>query len=64
MKWLNDFVNTDGITIKEYCDVMTETGSKVEGYEVMASDVDNVFVGRITKITPHENSDHLQICML
>ena len=64
MKWLNDFVNTDGIAIKEYCDVMTETGSKVEGYEVMASDVDNVFVGRITKITPHENSDHLQICML
>lgn len=64
IKWLNDFVNTDGIDIKEYCDVMTETGSKVEGYETIASDIDNVFVGRITKITPHENSDHLQICML
>ncbi len=64
MKWLNDFVNTDGIDTKKYCDVMTETGSKVEGYAAMASDVGNVFVGRITKITPHENSDHLQICML
>ena len=26
IKWLNDFVNTDGIEIKEYCDRMTDTG--------------------------------------
>ncbi len=64
MKWLNDFVSTEGIDIKKYCDVMTETGSKVEGYEEMASEIENVFVGRITKVEPHENSDHLVICQL
>ncbi len=64
MKWLSDFVNTDGINIKQYCDRMTDTGSKVEGYEILGEDIENVVVGKITKITKHENSDHLQICML
>ena len=64
MKWLSDFVDVSDVNIKDYCDKMTDTGSKVEGYEVIANDVENVVVGRITKISKHENSDHLQICML
>ncbi len=62
--WLADFVNVSDIENKAYCDRMTDTGSKVEGFEVLGDDIENVVVGRITKITPHENSDHLQICML
>ncbi len=64
MKWLADFTDVSDVNIKEYCDRMTDTGSKVEGYETLAEDIENVVVGRITKITKHENSDHLQICML
>ena len=64
MKWLSDFVSVSDVNIKDYCDKMTDTGSKVEGYEVIADDVQNVVVGRITKISKHENSDHLQICQL
>ena len=64
MNWLSDFVSTEGITSREYCDRMTDTGSKVEGYEALGQDIDNVVVGKIVKITPHENSDHLQICMI
>ena len=52
MNWLSDFVSTEGIAIKAYCDRMTDTGSKVEGYEVFGGDIENVVVGRITKITP------------
>ncbi|MBR6709384.1 MAG: phenylalanine--tRNA ligase subunit beta [Clostridia bacterium] len=63
-KWLADFVNVSDIENKAYCDRMTDTGSKVEGFEVLAEDIENVLVGRITTITPHENSDHLQICMI
>ncbi|MBQ7789000.1 MAG: phenylalanine--tRNA ligase subunit beta [Clostridia bacterium] len=63
-KWLTDYVNVTEVENKAYCDRMTDTGSKVEGFEVLASDIDNVVVGKITKITKHENSDHLQICML
>lgn len=64
INWLNDFVNTEGISIKEFCDRMTYTGSKVESYTTLGSDIVNVVVGKITKITKHPDSDHLQICML
>lgn len=63
-KWLTDYVDVTEVNNKDYCDRMTDTGSKVEGFEVLASDIENVVVGKITKITKHENSDHLQICML
>lgn len=63
-KWLTDYVDVTEVNNKDYCDRMTDTGSKVEGFEVLACDIENVVVGKITKITKHENSDHLQICML
>jgi len=64
MKWLADFTDVSDIHIKDYCDRMTATGSKVEGYETLAADIENVVVGRIRSIAPHENSDHLQICQV
>ena len=64
MKWLSDYVNVGDVNIKDYCDRMTDTGSKVEGYEILGDDISNVVIGKIVKITPHENSDHLQVCQL
>ena len=62
--WLADYVDVNDINAKDYCDRMTDTGSKVEGYEVLAEDIENVLVARIVDIKPHENSDHLQICQV
>ncbi len=62
--WLSDFVDVSDIDIKDYCDRMTDTGSKVEGYEVLGEDIENVVVAKILSIAPHENSDHLQICQV
>ena len=64
LKWLHDFTNTDGITTKEYCDRMTDTGSKVEGYEVLGEDIQNVVVGKVVSMERHPNSDHLWICQI
>lgn len=64
MKWLADFVDVSDIDIKSYCDRMTLTGSKVEGYTVMGADIENVVVARIKKLAPHPDSDHLQICTM
>ncbi len=64
MNWANDFVNVKDIPIKDYCDKLTDTGSKVEGYEAFGEDIENVVVGKIVKITPHPDSDHLQVCMI
>ncbi|MBE6672682.1 MAG: phenylalanine--tRNA ligase subunit beta [Ruminococcaceae bacterium] len=63
-EWLSEFTDIGGISAKEYSDRMTDTGSKVEGFELLGEDIENVVVGKIVKITPHENSDHLQICQL
>ncbi len=64
MKWLSDFVDVSDISIKDYCDKMTLTGSKVEGFEIMGEEIENVIVARIKAIAPHPDSDHLQICQM
>ena len=62
--WLSDFVDVSDISTKDYCDRMTDTGSKVECFEELGENIENVVVAKILKITPHENSDHLQICQV
>ena len=64
MNWLSDFVKADDIEIKEYCDAMTESGSKVEGYEVLGDEIENVRVGLITKIEQHPDAERLVICQV
>jgi len=63
--WLHDYIDTDKITdVKKYCDRMTDTGSKVEGYEVLAGDVTNVKIGKVVAMERHPDSDHLWICQI
>ena len=62
--WLSDYVNTDGIDNKTYCDRLTITGSKVEGFEVLGDDIENVVVARVTAMEKHPDSDHLWVCRL
>lgn len=64
MKWLADFMDVGDIAIKDYCDRMTMTGSKVEGYTVGGSEIEHVVVARIKSIQKHPDSDHLQICQM
>jgi len=64
LEWLKEFTDIGSTGVKEYCDRMTDTGSKVEGYELLGEEIVNVKVGRITAIEKNENSDHLQNCTL
>ena len=64
MKWLSDFVDVKDVDVKAYCDRMTDTGSKVEGYEIMGKEIENVKVARIVSLEKHPDSDHLQICQM
>jgi phenylalanyl-tRNA synthetase beta chain len=63
MKWLADYVKVD-VPVKEYCHVLTMTGSKVEGYTIEGKEISNVVVGKILSVVPHENSDHLVVCQV
>ncbi len=62
MKWLADYTDVSDITIKDYCDRMTMSGSKVEGYETLGADISGVVCGRILEITRHPNAERLVIC--
>ena len=62
--WLADFVDVSDIGNKEYSDRLTITGSKVEGFEVLGEDIENVVVAKVTAMEKHPDSDHLWICKL
>ncbi len=64
MNWLSDFVDVKDIDIKAFCDRMTDTGSKVEGYEILGKDIENIIVSRVVKMEKHPDSDHLWICQV
>ena len=64
MKWLADYVDVSDVDIKDYCDRMTDTGSKVEGFEVLAEEISNVRIGKVLAMERHPDSDHLWICQL
>ena len=61
IKWLKDYVDID-LPAKELCSRLTMTGSKVEGFWQEGEEIRGVVVGRLLKVVPHENSDHLLVC--
>ena len=62
MKWLSDYVDIGDMSIKDFCQGITMSGSKVESYETEGSEISKVVVGKILDVKPHENSDHLVVC--
>lgn len=61
MSWLNDYMDID-VTPKEYSDRMTMTGSKVEGFENIGEEVENVVAAKVLTCVDHPDSDHLHVC--
>lgn len=62
-KWLDEFVTVDNsVSEKDFCEALTMSGSKVEGYEIEGSELSNIVVGKITAIEKHPDADKLQVC--
>ena len=62
-EWLGEYTTIDAPD-KEYCDAMTMSGSKVEGWEVTGSEISRVVVGRVLSMERHTNSDHMWVCKI
>ncbi len=62
-KWLKEFVDITA-TDKEYDEIMTIAGQKVETTTRMDEDIKNVVVGKVLSMAKHENSDHMWVCMV
>lgn len=62
-KWLNDYF-TVSMSDKEFSDMMTMSGSKVESIKDEGEKLLNIVVGKILKIETHPNADQLWICQV
>ena len=62
-KWLNEFVEINA-SDREYDEVMTIAGQKVETVTRLDETIRNVKVGKVLSIVRHENSDHMWVCQI
>lgn len=63
MKWLNDYVKIE-MPARAFCEAMTMSGSKVEGWETEGEGIKNVVVGQVTAMEHHPDSDHMWVCQV
>ncbi len=63
LRWLKEYVDVN-VAPRQFSEDLTMSGSKVEGYVIEGSEIENVVVGEIVDIKPHPNADSLVICSL
>lgn len=61
LNWIKDFVDIDGIDVKELINQFTLSCAEVEGYEIKGENVSGVITARIEKIENHPNSKKLHL---
>lgn len=61
--WLKDYVDIE-VSPKELGDKLTLSGSNVDEIIIEGEDIESVVTGKILKIEPHPDSDHLVICQV
>ena len=64
LKWIKDLVPGLEVSPQTFADAMTLSGSKVEYYDCMDADLDQIVVGQIKEIAPHPDADKLVICQV
>lgn len=64
LSWIKAYVPDLDVSIQEYVDAMTLSGTKVEGYVKLDQDLDKIVVGKILKIEKHPDADKLVICQV
>ena len=63
IEWLKEYADIN-VEPKQLADILTMTGSKVEGIEDQGDEIQNVVVGKILEIKPHMDSDHLVVTQI
>lgn len=63
MRWLADYVQPN-VSMQEFSDGMTMSGSKVESFEQEGGELKNIVVGKVSSVDKHPNADSLVICQI
>lgn len=64
LSWIKAYVPGLTCTDQEYCDRMTLTGTKVEGFERLDKNLEKIVVGQIEKNEKHPDADKLIVCQV
>ena len=64
LSWIKAYVPELSCTDQEYCDAMTLTGTKVEGFERADKNLEKIVVGQILSIEKHPDADKLIVCQV
>ncbi len=64
LSWIKAYVPELECTDQEYCDRMTLTGTKVEGYERRDKNLEKIVVGQILSIEKHPDAEKLIVCQV
>lgn len=63
LSWLKDYVDID-VSPEELKDKLFSCGFEVEELVYAGAEIDRCVVGKIARIVPHPDSDHLLVCTL
>lgn len=64
LSWIKAYVPDLDVTAQEYTDAMTLSGTKVEGFEKLDEDLEQIVIGQIEKIDKHPDADKLIVCQV
>lgn len=64
LSWIKAYVPELSCEDQEYCDAMTLSGTKVEGYEKLDKNLEKIVVGQILSIEPHPDANKLVVCQV
>lgn len=60
LEWVKDYIDISDEDLKELAVKITKAGINVEA--VISRHIDNLVIGKVTKVEKHPGSDHLHIC--
>jgi len=63
-KWLEDYVDLEGVTARELAEKITRSGIEVDGVEQLSAGMKDVVVGYVLECEKHPEADKLNKCQV
>lgn len=60
-RWLEEFIDLDGVSTEEIINTLNRIGQEVEGYKKIEVP-QNVVIGEVIECVKHPNADKLNVC--
>ncbi|MCF0143122.1 MAG: phenylalanine--tRNA ligase subunit beta [Parasporobacterium sp.] len=62
--WIKSYVPDLDVDYQTFRDRMTLSGSKVENFERLDEDLENIVIGQVLEVAPHPDADKLVVCQV